>query len=132
MSASEPHSQKASRRLFQFADFTLDLEGGFLRRAGEEVALRPKPFEVLTYLVEHHGRLVTKGALIKAVWADTAVTDNSLARCLLEIRRALADDSQQMIRTVARRGYVFAAPVSQPVVNFPLELVGPSAEAVPL
>src|SRR5207248_8937961 len=78
-----------------------------------------KAFEILAYLVEHHGRLVTKTALIEAVWPDAAITDNSLAQCLLEIRRALADDSQQLIRTVARRGYVFAAPVTTPVVEFP-------------
>ena len=88
------------------------MDGGFLRRQGKELALRPKPLAVLTYLVEHHGRLVTKDALIEAVWLDTAVTDNSLARCLLEIRRTLSDDSQRMIRTVARRGYVFAVPVT--------------------
>src|SRR5207249_10021593 len=81
-------------------------------RGGEEVSLRPKAFEVLTYLVERHGRLVTKSELLEAVWPDAAVTENSLAQCLLEIRRALADDSQQIIRTVARRGYLFAAPVT--------------------
>ena len=90
----------------------MDLDGGFLRRGGEEVALRPKPFEVLVYLVEHHGQLVTKADLTEAVWPDTAVMDNSLAQCLVEIRRALGDDSQQLIRTVARRGYIFTAPVS--------------------
>src|SRR5262245_37597444 len=121
MSAPESHSVAGSRREYRFGDFTLDLDGGFLRRDGEEVPLRPKPLQVLTYLVEHHGRLVTKSALIEAVWSDTAVTDNSLSRCLLEIRRALADDSQQTIRTVERRGYVFTAPVTSPVLEFPLE-----------
>ena len=121
MSAPEPHPIARSQRQYRFGEFMLDLDGGFLRRGGEEVGLRPKAFQVLTYLVEHHGRLVTKSALIDAVWSDAAVTDNSLAQCLLEIRRALADDSQQIIRTVARRGYVFTAPVSPPVVAFPLE-----------
>jgi DNA-binding winged helix-turn-helix (wHTH) protein/Tol biopolymer transport system component len=121
MSAPEPHSVAGSRREYRFGDFTLDLDSGFLRRGGEEVPMRPKPLQVLTYLVEHHGRLVTKSALIEAVWPDAAVTDNSLSRCLLEIRRALSDDSQQTIRTVARRGYIFTAPVTSPVVEFPLE-----------
>ena len=76
-----------------------------LRRGSEEVPLRPKSFAALTYLVEHHGQLVTKSALIEAVWPNTAVGDNSLAQCLFDIRRALGDDSQQLIRTVARRGY---------------------------
>jgi DNA-binding winged helix-turn-helix (wHTH) protein len=50
--------------------------------------------------------------LVEAVWPDTAVTDNSLSQCLFEIRRALEDDAQTAIRTVARRGYVFDKPVS--------------------
>jgi DNA-binding winged helix-turn-helix (wHTH) protein/Tol biopolymer transport system component len=103
----------------------LDLNDGFLRRGAEEVALRPKPLEVLAYLVEHHGRLVTKDELAESVWPDTAVTDNTLAQCLVEIRRVLGDDSQQVIRTVARRGYLFTLPVSIPVPEFPL----PRAEA---
>ena len=118
MGTSEPHSA-GSRRQYSFGDFTLDLDGGFLRRGAEEVALRPKPFEVLVYLVEHHGQLMTKAALTEAVWPDTAVMDNSLAQCLVEIRRALGDDSQQLIRTVARRGYIFTAPVTAPVVELP-------------
>jgi eukaryotic-like serine/threonine-protein kinase len=123
---SEPHSAGHPRQ-YLFGDFTLDLDGGFLRRSAEEVALRPKPFEVLVYLVEHHGQLITKAALTEAVWANTAVMDNSLAQCLVEIRRALGDDSQQMIRTVARRGYIFTAPVRGPIVL--LSHLSGSAEA---
>jgi len=97
---------------YRFGDFVLDLDTGFLRRNRLDVPLRPKSFDVLTYLVVHHGKLVTKNELVEAVWPDTAVTDNSLSQCLFEIRRALDDDSQTAIRTVARRGYVFAMPVS--------------------
>ena len=75
MSIPEPYSGERSRQ-YRFGDFTLDLESGFLRRGGEEVVLRPKAFEVLTYLVQHHGRLVTKAALNESVWPDTAVMDN--------------------------------------------------------
>ena len=120
-----------SRRQFCFAEFTLDLDGGFLRRGDKEVTLSPKAFDLLAYLVEQHGRVVTKADLIEHVWADTAVTDNSLAQRLLEIRRALADDSQQLIRTVARRGYVFAAPVTTPVVEFPRRVAEVAAESGP-
>src|SRR5262249_33814134 len=120
------------RRQYSFGDFTLDLERGVLRRGVEEVTLRPKAFEILTHLVEHHSVLVTKTALIAAVWPDTAVMDNSLAQCLVEIRRALGDDSQQLTRTVARRGYLFTAPVTTPVVEFPHPLPPPSPANGPL
>jgi len=61
--------------------------------------------------VQHQGRIVSKTELIDAIWSDAAVTDNSLAQCLLEIRRALDDDAQRLIRTVAKRGYLFVSPV---------------------
>ena len=118
MSSIEPHSAE-SRRQYSFGDYTLDLDCGLLRRAGQEVPLRPKVFETLAYLVERHGRVVSKATLIEAIWPNTAITDNSLPQCILEIRRALMDDSQGLVRTVARRGYVFTAPVSTPVLEFP-------------
>ena len=131
MSSPQPYSGVRSRQ-YCFGDFTLDLESGFLRRGGKEVALRPKAFKVLAYLVQHQGALVTKAALNESVWPDTAVTDNSLVQCLVEIRRALDDDSQQLIRTVARRGYLFTAAVTTPVVEFPRQPTEVEAELGPL
>ena len=96
-----------SERQCRFGDFTLDLDRGFLYHGLDEVKLRPKPFAVLAYLARNAGRLVTKDELIGAVWQDACITDNSLSQCLLELRRAIEDDSQQFIRTVARRGYIF-------------------------
>jgi TolB-like protein/DNA-binding winged helix-turn-helix (wHTH) protein/Tfp pilus assembly protein PilF len=119
VSAAAPHSGQEPRCQYFFAGFELDVEKGFLCLNGEEVALRPKAFETLTYLLRNHGRLVTKNELIAAVWPDTAVADNSLTQCIVELRRVLGDDSQHLIRTVARRGYIFAAPVTSPVAEFP-------------
>ena len=116
MHTPELHLPGAHRRQYLFAEFKLDLEGGALLRGAEEVPLRRKSFEVLTYLVERHGRFIRK--MIAAVWPDSATTDNSLAQCLLEVRRALSDDSQTLIRTVARRGYIFKGVLTAPV-EFP-------------
>ena len=104
--------QPEKRQDLFFGDFTLDIARGCLRRGDVEVKLRPKSFELLCYLVENRGRLVGKEELIRSVWADTAVTDNSLAQCLIEIRRGLNDDPQTMIRNVPRRGYIFDARVT--------------------
>ena len=62
-----PESQPTERsaRQHHFGEFTFDLDAGFLRRGSAEVTLRPKAFEVLAYLVQHHGRLVTKVELIE-------------------------------------------------------------------
>ncbi|HEY3132360.1 MAG TPA: transcriptional regulator, partial [Acidobacteriota bacterium] len=110
--------QKISYRTYSFDDFTLELARCCLQRRGAEVKLRPKPFEVLKYLVENRGRLVSKEELIQAIWPDSFVTDDSLVQCLVEVRRALGDDSQHYIKTVPRRGYIFDAAV---VVNQPGE-----------
>lgn len=120
MSGSETHSVTTDRRReYRFGDFTVDVDGGVLRHGTDELTLRPKTFAVLAYLVERHGRLVTKTELLDAVWPDAVVTDNSLAQCLLEIRRALKDDAQEIIRTRSRRGYIFAAPLFTPTLSFP-------------
>src|SRR5262245_57725567 len=97
---------------WDFHGFTLDLSRGCLRRGQSEIKLRPKSFEVLRYLVENQVRLVSKDELIKAVWPDAFWTDTSLVQCLIEIRRALGDDSQTVIRTVPRRGYILEVAVS--------------------
>ena len=105
--------QKAPHKIYSFGDFTLDLTGGCLRHKGREVKLRPKSFEVLTYLVENSGRLVSKEELIGAVWPDTFVTDDSLVKCLKDVRMALRDDAQQHVKTVPRRGYVLTTEVRE-------------------
>ena len=101
-----------SPRCYSFGEFTLDLERGALLHRGVGIELRPKSFEVLRVLVERHGRLVTKQELLDAVWGRVIVTEGSVAKCLIEIRRAIDDRSQQLIKTVPRRGYIFDVPVT--------------------
>src|SRR5215470_13633120 len=98
--------------MFRFGEYTLDVVRGCLRTADRDIELRPKSFEVLRCLVENAGRLVTKDELIKTVWPNVVVTDDSLMQCVSEVRHAIADDGQSIIKTVPRRGYRFAVPVS--------------------
>jgi predicted ATPase/DNA-binding winged helix-turn-helix (wHTH) protein len=98
---------------YQFGKFTLDIVRGCVLKAGEEIKLRPKVYEALKYLVEHSGQLIGKQELMQAVWPDSFVTDDSLVQCTLELRRALDDRSQQLLKTVPRRGYLFTAEVIQ-------------------
>jgi DNA-binding winged helix-turn-helix (wHTH) protein len=102
-----------SRLSYQFGEFTLDTARGCLLRAGAEVKLRPKVYETLKYLVEHAGQLVSKQELMQAVWPNAFVTEDSLVQCALELRRALDDGLQQVLKTVPRRGYLFHATVTQ-------------------
>jgi adenylate cyclase len=100
--------------MFQFDGYVLDVARGCLRTADREIELRPKSFEVLRCLVENSGRLVTKDELFKAVWPDVVVADEALTQCISEVREAISDRAQTMIKTMPRRGYRFAAPVSKP------------------
>jgi TolB-like protein/DNA-binding winged helix-turn-helix (wHTH) protein/Flp pilus assembly protein TadD len=105
--------QQLQHQTLSFDGFTLDLTRGcLLGRGGEEKKLRPKSFEVLRHLVENSGRLVSKDELLSSLWSDTAVTDDSLVQCLMEVRRALGDAGQRLIKTVPRRGYIFEAEVT--------------------
>ena len=103
--------------MFAFEGYTLDIMRCSLRLADREIALRPKSFDVLRYLVENADRVVTREELIKAVWTEVIVTDDSLTQCVTDARHALGDDRQTIIKTVPRRGYRFAAPVSRPAAD---------------
>ncbi len=104
--------QKLSHQTFSFCEFTLDLTRGCLQRGQDDIKLRPKSYEVLKYLVENSGRLISKDELIQAIWVDTAVTDDSLVQCLKDVRHALRDEAQQIIKTVPRRGYILDTKVT--------------------
>jgi predicted ATPase/DNA-binding winged helix-turn-helix (wHTH) protein len=108
---------ETSALTYQFGEFTLDLARGCLLKAGAVIKLRPKVYETLKYLVEHPGRLIPKQELIQALWPDTFVSDDSLVQCTVELRRALDDRGQKLLKTVPRRGYLFAAPVSSTLAN---------------
>jgi TolB-like protein/Tfp pilus assembly protein PilF len=104
--------QVPEKEPLRFAGYTLDFRRGCLRQGNREIILRPKSFGLLCYLVENAGRLVSKDEIIDAVWQNAVVTDESVARCVSDVRLALGDAGQHLIKTVPRRGYLFAMPVS--------------------
>jgi TolB-like protein len=97
---------------FSFEGFVLDLgRGSLLTRAGEEIPLRRQSFELLRLLVENAGRLLDRDTINRAIWPDVTVTDDSITQCISDIRRAIGNDAQRILKTVLRRGYLFAARV---------------------
>src|SRR5262245_61491451 len=98
---------------WHFDGFCLDPARACLWRPDQAIALTPKAFDVLHYLVTHPDRLVSKDTLLDAVWPDTAVSDAVVRVAISELRRALGDTVQapRFIATVQRRGYRFVAPV---------------------
>src|SRR5215471_7827565 len=97
--------------MFRFKGYTLDIACSTLRSEDRDLQLRPKSVEVLRYLVENADRVVTKEELIKVIWPNVIVTDDVVAHCVSEVRQAIGDGDQAVIKTVPRRGYRFAAPV---------------------
>jgi len=131
-------------RAWRFDGFEFDLKRGELHRPeGGAIALRPKAEALLRHLLAAPGRLFSRDDLIAAVWPSAVVTDDSLVQCVGELRHALGDHAQRLIRTVPRRGYRLEAAVSvvfdgpatpaepmlsaQPVSDDPVQLTSPPA-----
>ena len=91
---------------FEFAGHVLDLRRGRLRKRGADVALRRKSFSLLTYLIQNSGCVLGKDELVTAIWPHVIVSDDSLAQCVKDIRKALGPEAGGLIRTVPRRGYI--------------------------
>jgi TolB-like protein/DNA-binding winged helix-turn-helix (wHTH) protein len=100
---------------YDFDAFRIDVRRHQLLRHGEVVAIKPKALETLLVLVEHHGRLVSKDALMSWLWPDTAVEEANLTQNVFVARKALgeAPGEQRFIATVARQGYRFVADVAE-------------------
>ena len=104
--ASEP-------REFIFGPFRMDIGGQRLWYERRAISLRPKSWDVLRYLVERPGLLVTKADLHREVWQDAAVVEDTLTQSIGELRRVLGDDAckPRFIETAHRRGFRFIANV---------------------
>jgi TolB-like protein/DNA-binding winged helix-turn-helix (wHTH) protein len=96
-----------------FKTFRLDTANRILWRDGDRVPIAPKGFDVLTYLVEHAGRVVAQDELLRALWLETHVNPEVLRKYILEIRKALGDrpNNPEFIETFPKRGYQFIAAV---------------------
>jgi DNA-binding winged helix-turn-helix (wHTH) protein/tetratricopeptide (TPR) repeat protein len=103
---------------YRFGPFVVDRAAYRVLEDGRPLDLTPKLLDLLLHLVDHAGTLVTKEALLDALWPGTSVTDNALAQAVSELRQALGDDAgdPRYIKTVARRGYRFVAAV-EPVAS---------------
>lgn len=122
--------EPADGKTLLFSGYRLDLRRGSLSARSGEIALRPKSFDVLRYLVENAGRLVPKDELIDTIWPNVTVADEALARCVSDVRAALDDNDQSIIKTIPRRGYLFNATVSPDGISNDSEIAGPVEAAV--
>lgn len=115
---------------FRFAGFELDPPSRALVLAGTPVAIEPKVFDVLSYLVEHRERAVGRDELIAAVWGRVDVSDATLQQAISRLRRVLRETADlPFVRTVSRHGYQWVAPTSR-VTDAPT--AAPADEEIPI
>lgn len=99
--------------LYEFGPFQLDPPERLLLCDGQPVAMPPRAFDLLVFLVERRGHLVEKEELLKTVWRGSFVEEGNLSVTVSVLRKALNDDRGQhkYIETVSKRGYRFVAEV---------------------
>jgi len=111
--ASEP--VRLSQRYRFSGDFELDAESYTLRHAGRVLKLERIPMEILLFLADQRGRLVTREQIVEKIWGQGVFldTDNGINGAIRKIRQALKDDPEapRFIETVSGKGYRFIAPV---------------------
>jgi len=105
----------SGRKIIRFANFEVDLMAGELRKNGTRIRLQEQPFQILVYLLDRPGEVVTREELRQKLWpADTFVDfDHSLNTAINKLREALGDSAStpRYVETLARRGYRFLAPL---------------------
>ena len=99
--------------IFKFGEFQVDALARTLRRKEEIVTLNRRAFDVLLYFVQNPGKVLTRDELLKNVWAEAFVDENSLAQSISVLRRALDEKpgDNSYIVTLPGRGYQFVTPV---------------------
>ncbi|MER8640141.1 winged helix-turn-helix domain-containing protein [Mesorhizobium sp. M1365] len=106
MSRTAPEIDLKSAETITFRGFAFLTKSKELRTVeGKAVNLRSQSAEVLSVLAARPGEIVSKDALMLAVWPDTFVTDDSLTQCIADMRRALGDDAHVIVETFPKRGY---------------------------
>src|SRR5580698_8593191 len=99
--------------IYEFGEFRIEALARTLRRREEIVTLNRRAFDVLLYFVQNPGRVLTRDELLKNVWPDTYVDENSLAQSISVLRRALEEKpgDNNYVATLPGRGYQFVSQV---------------------
>src|SRR2546427_2611738 len=120
--------------IYRFSNYELDAQRCELRCAGQLVAIEPKVFEVLVYLIEHRDRVVTKEELLEHCWSGTFVSEAALTGCLEKVRKTVQPQATgpSVIKTVYGRGYSFVAAVTMLPREPSLPLIPATYDATPV
>lgn len=98
---------------FQLAGWQVQPQLNSISRDAQTIRVEPKMMQVLVFLAQHPGEVVSKEELVHEVWRDTFVTDDVLVRCVSGLRKAFGDSAGRaaVIETIPKRGYRLLLPV---------------------
>lgn len=99
--------------VYEFGGFILYPAERLLLKENDAISLTPKVFDLLLFLVENQGRLLSKDEILEEVWQDAFVEEGTLARTVSMLRKSLGKDSQEFVVTVPKKGYRFTAEVEK-------------------
>src|SRR5256714_2783127 len=107
------------RKSYLLDDYWLAPGEQLLSRSGQTIHLSKRPFQVLTYLIEHRDRFVSRAELLDLFWDGKDVYDDALRKCVGAVRKALDDQSDQprFIETRWGVGYRYIGPIEEQVVR---------------
>lgn len=111
--SGEPDSLEVSG--YVLGPFRMDVSKRRLWKGEQLVQLSPKAFDLLVLLASDHHRILDKDELMRRLWPDTVVGEESVTQCISTLRRALGDDpaKPEYVATIPRRGYQFVGPVTE-------------------
>ena len=119
--------------VYRFAGFEVNPVARSLIRDGQSISLSRRSFDLLLYFVNNSGKILSKDELLRNIWSDAFVDENSLAKSISVLRKALDDSSSEksLILTLPGRGYQFATAVEvvAPALVFPGVLAERGAES---
>ena len=99
------HATKGPKVQFLFGDYVLDLNRRELTRRSAAIAIGPRVFDLLVYLVKARDRVVTRDELLDTVWSGRIASESTLTSHINAVRKAIGDSGQEqrLIRTIARK-----------------------------
>jgi TolB-like protein/DNA-binding winged helix-turn-helix (wHTH) protein len=118
---------------YEFEDFALDTDRRELLRRDRPIAVQPQVFDVLAYLIAHRDHVVTKDALLDAVWGGRIVSESTLSSRINAARIAIGDsgEDQRLIRTASRKGFRFVGAVREGASDAPPKIeISPVVDGV--
>lgn len=99
---------------YRIGQVQIDVEAREIVKSGEPIALEPRAFDALIFLIGNRERVVSKDELIREVWRDRVVTDAAVSQAIAKVRRVFGGETQSVISTTSRVGYRFVGEVAEP------------------